>query len=58
MQLWPNMRDYDDLPDDDVAQPRKADVEAMRILSQWIARHDGFDPATGLTIERDFVVVE
>jgi hypothetical protein len=37
---------------------RRCDVTAMRILAEWVARHDGLDPQAGAVIDREFVVLD
>ena len=45
--------------DEDSDKPKKkADSTAMRILTNWIAMHDGVDDKLGAIVDRGFFVVE
>lgn len=43
---------------EDRRHERRCDTTAMRILTEWVARHDGQDPHTGAVIDREFVVLD
>jgi hypothetical protein len=44
--------------DDEETGPKRTDVAALRILATWVADHDGVDPSTGATFDREFVLVD
>jgi hypothetical protein len=47
----------DEFEDGHLHTPKKSDPTAMRILQEWVAKHDGAQ-ADGTVIDREFVVVD
>ena len=44
--------------EDEETEPRRTDLAALQILATWVLNHDGVDPITGVTFDREFVLVD